>query len=95
MIAARLRLAARDGLLDRIETADKIGEQSKDVVRNASAGRVLRDNERASDLRHKRVRIAKLVSAGNHFNQCEHEIPFGKAPPSAEMTVSAVLRVSF
>jgi hypothetical protein len=43
MIAARLRLAARDGLLDRIETADKIGEQSKDIVRDARAGRVLRD----------------------------------------------------
>jgi len=95
MIAARLRLAARDALLDRIETADKIGEQSKDIVRDASAGRVLCDDERTADLRHKRVRIAKLVSAGNHFNQCQHEILSGKAPPSAEMTVSAVLRSSF
>ena len=50
MIAARLRLAARDGLLDRIETADYIGQQSKNIVRDASAGRVLRDNERAANL---------------------------------------------
>ena len=50
MIAARLRLAARDGLLDRIETADNIGKQSKDIVGDASAGRVLRDNERAANL---------------------------------------------
>ena len=63
MIAARLRLAARDGLLDRIETADKIGEQSKDIVRDASAGRVLCDDERTADLRHKRVRIANPVMA--------------------------------
>ena len=57
-------LAGRNGLLDCIETADKIGDQSKDIVRDARAVHVLRDKESAADLRHKRVRIAKLVSAG-------------------------------
>ena len=84
-------LAGRDGLLDCIEPADKIGDQYKDIVRDACAAHVLRDQEGAADLGNKHVRITKLVPAGDYFDQREHGSSFGKPPPFMTPGLSELL----
>jgi hypothetical protein len=60
--------------LHRVKVAEEVGDQPKDIVRDARPVRELRDDERAADLGKEHVSFAKFIPAGDYFDQCQHRI---------------------
>ena len=58
--------------LHRVKVAEEVGDQSKDIVRDACPVRELRDDEPAADLGKEHVSFAKFVPAGDYFDLCQH-----------------------